>query len=165
MIVFPIGASGQRLVFSSSVLKRFAKHRQLRWWHREAGGQLFARLALPEIHVEESTGPRRSDRRTRHSYWPNRPAEQREIANRHWHGLHFIGDWHTHPEAVPTLSRQDAATMCDLAVQSHHALNAFVLVIVGNDPFPRGLLVSLFDGAEVFPLSALDAVDGSSTGT
>lgn len=95
MSVFPIAASGQRLVFSPIVLEHFEKHQQLRWWQREAGGQLFARLALPEILVEEATGPRPSDWRTRYSYRPNRNAEQREIASRHARGLHFIGDWHT----------------------------------------------------------------------
>jgi hypothetical protein len=71
MIVFPIGSSGQRLVFSSAVVDHFRNHRQLRWWHREAGGQLFARFALPDIVIEKATGPRRSDWRTRYSYRPN----------------------------------------------------------------------------------------------
>src|SRR6267378_3125357 len=104
MIVFPIDGSGQRLVFSPAVLEHFAKYRQLRSWQREAGGQIFARLTLPDIYIEEATGPRRSDCRTRTTYRPNRRAEQREIAGRHGQGLHFIGDWHTHPEALPVPS-------------------------------------------------------------
>jgi hypothetical protein len=72
MIVFPIGSSGQRLVFSSAVVDHFRNHRQLRWWHREAGGQLFARFALPDIVIEKATGPRCSDWRTRYSYRPNK---------------------------------------------------------------------------------------------
>ena len=75
----------------------FRNHRQLRWWHREAGGQLFARFALPDIVIEKATGPRRSDWRTRYSYRPNRRAEQREIRAHHAQGLHFVGDWHSHP--------------------------------------------------------------------
>ncbi len=77
MIVYPIGRSGQRLIFASAVIEHFQKHRQVRWWHWEAGGQLFARFALPDIIVEEATGPRRSDWRTRHAYQPNRRSEQR----------------------------------------------------------------------------------------
>ena len=82
MIAFPIDASGQRLVFSSAVLEHFAKYRQRRLRQREAGGQLFARLTLPDIIVEEATGPRLSDWRTRTTYRPNRRAEQRETALR-----------------------------------------------------------------------------------
>lgn len=155
MIAFPIAASGQRLVFSSTVLEHFEKHQQLRWWQREAGGQLFARLALPDILVEEATGPRPSDWRTRYSYWPNRSAEQREIASRHARGMHFIGDWHTHPESAPTPSARDTASMHELVRKSVHAFNGFVLVIVGTDPLPGGLSVSIFNGSDGFPLSAV----------
>lgn len=154
MIAFPIGASGQRLSFSQTVLAHFDRHRQTRRWQREAGGQLFARFALPEIQVEEATGPRRSDWRTRYSYHPNRRAERREIVARHADGLHFIGDWHTHPEPIPAPSPQDIRSMRDLVTKSEHVLNAFVLVIVGRDPFPCGLSVSLFNGNHGFTLRA-----------
>jgi len=144
MIVFPIAASGQRLIFSSAVLDHLAKYRQLRSWQRESGGQLFARLALPDIVVEEATGPRRSDWRTRTTYRPNRRTEQREIAAHHAQGLHFIGDWHTHPEPLPVPSPEDAESMRDLVSRSKHALNGFVLTIVGNEALPVGLAVWVF---------------------
>jgi integrative and conjugative element protein (TIGR02256 family) len=143
MIVFPIAESGQRLVFSSSVLEHFEKHQQLRWWQREAGGQLFARLALPDIVVEEATGPRPSDWRTRCSYRPSRSAEQREITRRHGRGLLFIGDWHTHPEAAPMPSKRDIESMHELVEHSEHSLNGFILVIVGTASLPEALYVSV----------------------
>ena len=152
MIVFPIGDSGQRLIFSPAVLTHLNKYRQTRWWQREAGGQLFARFALPDIQVEEATGPRQSDSRTRNSYRPDRLAEQHEITIRYANGLHFIGDWHTHPEPIPTPSRQDAESMRDLVIRSEHALNAFALVIVGRNPIPEGLSVSLFSSADAVAL-------------
>lgn len=155
MIAFPIATSGQRLVFTPAVLEHFEKHQQLRWWQREAGGQLFARLALPDILVEEATGPRPSDWRARHSYRPNRRAEQREIASQHVRGLHFIGDWHTHPEAVPTPSAQDVASMHDLVTKSVHSFNGFVLVIIGTSPLPDGLCVSIFNGSDALSLCAI----------
>lgn len=145
MIVFPIGDSGQRLIFSPTVLAHFNKHRQTRWWQKEAGGQLFARFVLPEIRIEEATGPRISDWRTRNSYRPDMRAEQQEIAVRHSRGLHFIGDWHTHPEQVPAPSLRDVESMRELVTKSKHSLNAFVLVIVGRERVPAGLSVSLID--------------------
>jgi integrative and conjugative element protein (TIGR02256 family) len=154
MIAYPIATSGQRLVFASAVLEHFEKHQQLRWWQREAGGQLFARLALPDIFVEEATGPRPSDWRTRYSYRPNRSAEQHEISSRHACGQHFIGDWHTHPESTPTPSPRDIASMHELVTKSAHTFNGFVLVIVGTDPLPGGLCVSVFNATDVFSLSA-----------
>ena len=71
MIAFDIGNSGQLLQFANCVLSHLDQHRQTRFWHREAGGLLFARLELPNIEVCEATGPRRTDRRTRYSYWPD----------------------------------------------------------------------------------------------
>ena len=136
MIRYPIGASEQRLIFTKEVTNHFFAHRQTHWWHREAGGQLFARFELPDIIVVEATGPRRSDHRTRYSYYPNRRAEQREIVERHRSGLHFIGDWHTHPVDVPTPSNDDVDSMVELVTRSKHALNAFVLVIIGGPTFP-----------------------------
>jgi integrative and conjugative element protein (TIGR02256 family) len=156
MIVFPIATSGQRLFFSPAVLEHFERHQQLRWWQREAGGQLFVRLALPDILVEEATGPRPSDWRTRYTYRPNRRAEQREIASRYTRGLHFIGDWHTHPDAVPTPSARDIESMQELVTRSEHAFNGFVLAIVGTEQLPKGLCATLFDGVTALSLAAAD---------
>jgi integrative and conjugative element protein (TIGR02256 family) len=139
-MIYTIGDSGQRIVFSKDVLAHFDKCRQTRWWHREAGGQLFARFELPTITVVEATGPRHGDCRTRYSYHPDREAEQREIVERHAQGLHFIGDWHTHPEDAPTPSWRDEESMREVFTQSEHGLNGFLLVIAGRDRVPwRGV--------------------------
>jgi integrative and conjugative element protein (TIGR02256 family) len=149
MMNFPIGGSGQRLVFTTPVIDHFLAHRQTRWWHRESGGQLFARFELPDIIIVEATGPRRSDWRARYSYRPSRRAEQREIIDRHRRGLHFVGDWHTHPEDRPTPSGDDTESMKEMVARSTHSLNAFVLVIVGRLDFPEGLSVRAFYNAEL----------------
>jgi integrative and conjugative element protein (TIGR02256 family) len=145
MIEYPIGRSGQVLVISEAVLRRFRRHRQRRWYQREAGGQLFARLSGLRIMVEEATGPRRTDRRTRTSYIPDRVAEQREIDSHHPSGLHYIGDWHTHPEKSPSPSGLDIASISESVRKSTHGLNGFVLVIVGQADPPGGLVVSAHD--------------------
>ena len=146
MIEYPIGVSGQALVFTDPVVETFSKHRQLRFWQREAGGQLFGLFRGSKIEVVEATGPRRTDRRTRTSYVPDRRAEQREIDERFGRGLHFLGDWHTHPEKVPRPSSPDLASLDDTVRRSVHVMQAFVLVVVGQLPAPEGLHVSLFRG-------------------
>jgi integrative and conjugative element protein (TIGR02256 family) len=145
MITYPIGQSGQVLVFTDEVLALFARYRQRRWWQREAGGQLFARFEGPRILVAAATTPGRTDLRSRFSFKPDRRREQRDILRHHAEGLHFVGDWHTHPEPVPTISPDDAESFADIVRRSHHELNGFVLVIVGTDAPPVGLSVSVFD--------------------
>src|SRR3954465_11862720 len=140
MLEYPIGGSGQVLVFSEKAVRKFDRYRQKRWYQREAGGQLFARFSASRIVVEEATGPRRTDRRTRTSYVPDRAAEQREIDSRHGKGLHFVGDWHPHPEGLPRPSGLDVASISESVRKSSHALNGFLLVIVGQAESPRGLL-------------------------
>jgi integrative and conjugative element protein (TIGR02256 family) len=143
--MYPIGASGQVLLFHPEVIARFKRHQQLRWWQCEAGGQLFARFRDTTIEVVEATGPRRSDRRSRYNYEPDRRAEQREIDQRFALGLHFIGDWHTHPEDYPRPSGVDLRSTAEGFRKSKHQLRAFVLVIAGRAKFPAGLYVSLHD--------------------
>jgi integrative and conjugative element protein (TIGR02256 family) len=153
-LIYPVSNSGQRVVFSDQVLAHFSKHRQVRWWQREAGGQLFARFDLPNISIVEATGPRPGDRRSRYGYRPDRSAERREIADRHAHGVHFIGDWHTHPEDMPTPSGPDEESTRESFVQSGHSLNAFLLVIVGRLPPPEGLALWIYNGSSRLRLSS-----------
>lgn len=161
MIVFPIAASGQRLVLTSAVLEHFEKFQQLRWWQSEAGGQLFARLSLPDIIIEEASGPRPSDCRSRCSYRPNREAEQREITSKHARGLHFVGDWHTHPMIAPCPSIRDIESMRELVRRSQHSLNGFALIIVGTNQFPEGLSVTLHEiSGGMVRLNVENALDG-----
>jgi integrative and conjugative element protein (TIGR02256 family) len=152
MIEYPIGTSGQVLVLSDPVVQHLHRHRQQRRYQREAGGQLFARFDGKRIVVEEATGPRRTDRRTRTSYVPDRRAEQAEILDRHARGLHYVGDWHTHPQRSPQPSRPDAESIAECVAKSVHQLNGFVLVIVGQLEPPAGLHVSINNATSAFTI-------------
>ena len=154
MIAYAIGSSEQMLIFGDSVIEHFRRYRQLRWWHREAGGQLFARFVGPQVLIERATGPRRTDLRTRWSYVPDRRAEQREIDELHEQGLHFVGDWHSHPERRPRPSTPDHRSIAECVCRSTHNLNGFILVVVGQLEFPDGLNVCVHDGLRSYELSA-----------
>jgi integrative and conjugative element protein (TIGR02256 family) len=147
-LLYGVGDSNQALVISPSVLSHFRRNQQKRWFQKEAGGQLFARLSLEQVVVERATGPRKSDFRRRTLYIPDVVAEQQEIDYSHRTGLHYVGDWHTHPEERPRPSHDDSASIRDSFVKSKHHLNGFLLIIVGTAPFPLGLYVSLNDGRD-----------------
>jgi integrative and conjugative element protein (TIGR02256 family) len=104
---------------------------------------LFAELSEHEVVIIEATGPRTADRRSRFLYLPSRQEEQREINQMHRNSLHFVGDWHTHPEPYPSPSASDLRTINEAVAKSQHHLNGFVMIIVGSSPFPGGLHVSL----------------------
>lgn len=152
MISFDIGNSGQTLTFEDGVLAHLHRHRQTRFWQREAGGLLFAKINLPVISVCRITGPRRGDHRSRCSYRPDEQAEQREIDEMFGLDLHFVGCWHTHPEDFATPSSLDTRNISDCVRRSQHALNGFVMVIVGRAQFPASLFVSVCDRSQVHRL-------------
>jgi len=152
MISLQVGASGETIVLPNQVLEHFWRNRQFRWWHREAGGSLFARIEQQLITIEAVTGPRPTDQRTRYSYSPDRLAEQREIEAFYKHDLHYVGDWHTHPEKIPVPSGTDERTMASRVLESKHQLRGFVFAIVGNGPLPDGLTVVVHDGTQWYPL-------------
>lgn len=144
MIAFGFDDRGAHLVFSDKALLHFAQHQQRKWRDVEAGGQLFARLTPFEVFIEEATGPRLSDRRARMSYLPDRLAERAEIREKFSEGLHYVGDWHTHPEKNANPSSIDKATIADCTQKSSHGLQGFFLAVVGNGKLPECLHVSFY---------------------
>ncbi len=156
MIGYPVGESGQTIIFTDSVIAHFRRHRQRRERHKEAGGQLFARIEGLNITVLEATGPRAKDLRRRTSYAPHRPSEQKEIEERHRRNLHFVGDWHTHPELIPSHSHTDTRNIGECVKRSKHELNAFLLVVVGSAEPPDGIQVSICDGKNSATLQPSD---------
>lgn len=123
-------------------LTTFDAHRQRRFYQREAGGQLFARVRDDDWEIFAATGPRSRDRRGRFSFRPHRASEQEEIFQHYALGLDYVGDWHTHPEDMPTPSPDDLSSIAEVVRRSTHHLPGFLLVIVGRRSFPEGLWAS-----------------------
>lgn len=136
------------LTLTEAVLDHFSANRQNSPDAKEAGGQLFAQIEGSHWIIVRATGPRRSDWRSRFGFRPDRRAERAEIQDLFALGLHYVGDWHTHPEAHPIPSPSDLVSMDDLVTRSTHELPGFLMIIVGTDPGHFGLWVSLHTGAK-----------------
>ena len=139
--------TGERVAFDEEALLVFEQHRQSGRHQREAGGQLFGLVRDGLVEVVAATGPRRADWRTRFGFRPSRRAERREIKRMHELGLHYLGDWHTHPEPVPKASSLDLRSIGETARLSKHAAGPLLLVVVGTARPPDGLFVCLHDGS------------------
>lgn len=138
----------QQVILGGNALATMERHRQLRARDPEAGGMLFARISPEAIHIEEATKPRRSDRRWRFGFWPCTKIQQQVIDARFKAGLHFVGEWHTHPEPHPYPSDLDFSSMERCFLDSQHELKALVMVIIGTAPLLSGLWVSLHNQRE-----------------
>lgn len=143
---------GQSLELAPSALVVLAEYRQKHFWAREAGGQLFAEIEDKQVRVVRAGRPKALDLRSRFGFAPHRPSEQREINANFGDGLHYVGDWHTHPEDSPTPSLTDASSINECVLQSKHQLTGFLLLIVGRLPFPDGLYLGVADGRRLTEL-------------
>jgi integrative and conjugative element protein (TIGR02256 family) len=157
MIVYRLKRSSERILIEDDVVGHFRRSRQLKRRDREAGGQLFARLAPPDIIITEATGPAKKDKRSRFSFLPDRASEQLEINVMYERGLHYVGDWHTHPAPRGTPSDRDFTSIGELVRHSRHGFGGFLVIVVGTSEPPEGLAVYLHNGKQPHELSPLPA--------
>lgn len=129
-------------------MEHFAANRQRGKLKTEVGGQLFANFLKNQVHVIRATGPNYSDKRGWSWFRPDQKEQNSEIKRLFRKGFHFVGDWHTHPELEPQPSILDLKSMEECFNKSKHQLTAFIMVIVGQADFPKGLWVSLHKGDE-----------------
>lgn len=148
----PKAAHDFEVCISPEVLEHFYNYRQLQPSSKEAGGQLFAKIHSGIIHVCSVTGPRKLDRRGRFFFNPTRWLEKLEIKKKFNNGLHYVGDWHTHPQQIPEPSALDIKSMKECFIKSKHELPFFILVIVGQVATPKGLSVSIHNETDLLLL-------------
>lgn len=140
------------LTFTKDVLDLFKSHKQLSIRDLEAGGQLFAYFGdNRNVLISKATGLRPGDKRGRFLFWPNRRRERKEIKDLFAQGYHYVGDWHTHPQRIPTPSEQDIKSAFECYEKSQHNLKHFIMVIVGTDNFPNGISVSIHNSETIIP--------------
>lgn len=97
------------LNFSDDVLQVFSDHVQT-GARPESGGVLLGTVHAGGLLVTVATQPTRRDRRFRYLF-VRLPFGHRTIARRLWRGsgalTRYIGEWHTHPQDVPSPSAID----------------------------------------------------------
>lgn len=143
---------GPAIILTEKVLSIMHKYRQLHPSAKEAGGQLYAKFEGIDTLILEATKPKFLDKRTRYRFKPNRTLQKFEIYYRYRKGLHFVGDWHTHPEKYPSPSNKDINYMNNQLHSSFRKFQAFVMVIIGTEPDPGSLHVALVKGKSLIQL-------------
>lgn len=146
------------VLITDAAVATMLSFRQMKARDKEAGGQLFAHFDDGDVVIVEATTPTLLDRRSMYNFNPNRLLQRRQIRKKHAAGLHFVGDWHTHPQTTATPSDDDLTSMQDCFRRSRHDLTAFILIIVGIAPPPDGWYVALVTADGVQRLCSIEGV-------
>ncbi|POR66282.1 hypothetical protein BKM30_25105 [Pseudomonas syringae pv. syringae] len=123
----------QFVYFSQNVLEVFERHVQSDEG-TEAGGILLGHVRGKHLEVLEASEPTRQDRRLRY-FFERMIHGHKSLADRHWqetNGLvRYIGEWHTHPQEMPSPSRIDLDEWKTLA-KSRADRRPLLAVVVGR---------------------------------
>lgn len=140
--IFGYPGVSQSIVIGDAALAVFQAHRQT-GFREEAGGLLFATIKSTGLHIVEATPPHPKDSRARLSFRLDLEIVQSTINERFQHNLHYVGEWHTHPEHIPTASKRDLTTMASAFSKSRLGISSLTMIIVGKKINGNGLWVSL----------------------
>lgn len=98
------------LYFHEEVLTVFASHVQHSEIDTESGGILLGRIRGQNLEITEATSPSVHDKRSRF-FFERLSENHRLVAEERWHTsggtVHYLGEWHTHPEEFPSPSSVD----------------------------------------------------------
>lgn len=156
VLTYLVKGTEQRVILTKSVLCHVNKFRQTDSHLSEAGGQLFARINKEEIRVVLATGPYKEDRKSRFRLTMDSFRQKNDIKKQFDKGLHFVGEWHTHPEPHPIPSSIDLENIRDCFIKSKHQLRSFIMFIVGTDDTEKGYWLSQHNDAEFKQLQLLN---------
>jgi integrative and conjugative element protein (TIGR02256 family) len=126
---------GGVIAISGTALEKMRKYVQRSSRATEAGGVLLGRFLLGslDVIVDDVTTPMRVDKRTRYSLW--RSEKHQQSIDKAWDESEgtcvYLGEWHTHPELVPSYSNVDEANWSMLLSESSIVSPKLFFVIVG----------------------------------
>lgn len=125
-------ASGRIVILTNEVafeIKRFTAAPEDRL---EAGGILLGCYRGPHVEIVGCTSPMPLDRRSRYGFVRCDPGHQ-GAAITAWNAsgrtVNFVGEWHTHPETIPSPSRVDHNTW---AAEMHRRQNDPLIFLIAG---------------------------------
>lgn len=150
-LTYQIPEAAWSIAFLEPALVEFSNNVQRGRWSKESVGQLYTRdLTSDVIAVEAVTKlPIRWANFSGVRFDPAKAAAERlELFAK---GFHFVGFWHSHPEAVPQPSDEDLRMAADHASAAKPVLSGLIFVVVGTQPPPEGVGVWVHDGISAWP--------------
>jgi len=143
---------GLSVNFSENAINQLYQHKQT-GKKDEAGGFLFGEIDSGVVTVLSVSSPSSADKRSRFGFSWNKREANKTIQERFKKGLHYLGDWHTHPCCNPTPSWDDTQSIRSTFLESEHQLNYFIMLILGTAGIEQSY-VALTDGKKEYRFNA-----------
>lgn len=120
--------------FDEKVLDVFRQHIQRLDSDAEAGGLLLGEVRGGHLNLVDATHPTAADSRSRYSF-ERLPQGHADAAQKMWNGsggtVRYLGEWHSHPQDLPTPSGIDRSEWSRMASERKDK-RPFLAVIVGR---------------------------------
>jgi integrative and conjugative element protein (TIGR02256 family) len=129
--------NGPPMELSEAALGHLLKHRQLQEGDPESGGVLVGRILHSGGYVvDRALGPNPGDRSTRYSFVRKRLKAQQQVVLEWEHSggaVNYLGEWHTHPEPIPTPSLIDRIEWLRISRAATRTTPHLFFIIVGTE--------------------------------
>lgn len=139
------GFKQYKVIFSDVVLAIFENHRQVTPHSHESGGIVFGQVVGNIIYINRASTPNSFDKSSRYRFERDKRAAQILVTYEYLNSdkkITYLGEWHTHPENIPTPSGQDRTMIKDQYKTSTLNEPFLLLIIQGIEK----LYVSIYDG-------------------
>lgn len=149
------------VVFTEEVIKTLDGYKQYNHTQHEAGGILLGKIYNDLIIIDQISEPSIEDKSGRF-YFIRNVKKAQHIVDRAWKESNgeriYLGEWHTHPEDIPTPSRDDKLLLKNMLKHSRMEINFLFMVIIGRTS-PH-FAVLQHDEDELIPIEGMNPKDG-----
>lgn len=139
---------GLSVYFSEKAVSQLHQYKQT-GSKNEAGGFLFGGISAGVVTIQSVSSPSSADRRSRFGFSWNKKEANKTIQENFKAGLHYLGDWHTHPCNNPVPSLDDTQAIRSTFLDSEHDLNYFIMLILSTTGIKQSY-VALTDGKKEY---------------
>ncbi|THE13455.1 ribosomal-processing cysteine protease Prp [Bacillus timonensis] len=123
------------VVFTDEVTKVFDKYKQLNHTQHESGGILLGKVYNDLFIIDQISEPSIEDKSGRF-YFVRNVERAQKIVEQAWKESKgeriYLGEWHSHPEDVPTPSRDDKILLKNMLKHSRMEIDFLFMVIIGR---------------------------------
>lgn len=139
------------LCLSENVINIFTDYKQLKSRSKESGGILLGQTEKNKFYITRVSLPNKFDKQSRYSFVRNKDIAQIisdfEYFNSEKKTI-YLGEWHTHPEPIPTPSNTDLSMIKEEFKKAKNIQNFLFLVIQGQ----KELYIGLYDGKQLIQM-------------